>query len=159
MKLINSNTVIGDSFGKEAREALVAFMENNRDRFCLIVAGYPAPMEKFLSSNPGFSSRFSNTIHFDDYTESELLDIFHLMVEKRNRTIGIGLDVEVYQVFQDWLENANSSFGNARDVRNLVDQMCANLDNRLVKMDLSSMDPSDPALRRLEVIDLPKRSD
>jgi len=65
-----------DSFGKEALETLVAFMENNRDRLCLIVAGYPELMVSFLNTNPGLLSRFAGTIEFENYNAPEMLEIF-----------------------------------------------------------------------------------
>ncbi len=58
----------GDSFGREALEELVAFMENRKDRLCIIAAGYPEPMRRFVNRNPGLPSRFSSEIPFDNYS-------------------------------------------------------------------------------------------
>jgi len=45
-------------FGKEAVDTLVKAMEDYKNEFILILAGYTAPMEEFLSLNPGLKSRF-----------------------------------------------------------------------------------------------------
>jgi adenylate kinase family enzyme len=68
-------SLAGDQYGDEAVDTLVKEMEDHRDDLVVVVAGYPAPMEVFLTSNPGLSSRFRTTITFGDYTDDELVEI------------------------------------------------------------------------------------
>jgi hypothetical protein len=51
-------------------------MEDHRADLVVIVAGYPEPMAGFVEANPGLASRFRTTIHFADYSDDELTDIF-----------------------------------------------------------------------------------
>ena len=67
----------GGGFGQEAVETLLKLMEDNRDDIAVIAAGYPALMQEFLDSNPGFRSRFPFVIQFPDYSGTELTEIFY----------------------------------------------------------------------------------
>ncbi|MEO5632596.1 AAA family ATPase [Gaiella sp.] len=138
-------------FGREAIETLLVRMENDRDRFVVIAAGYPVEMEAFLATNPGLASRFSRTIEFPSYTPSELMQIFVSMVADGDYT----LTREASEATQALLEREwaarDSSFGNARLVRNLVEEsiqrqsvrLNARVLTELTTAQLSSLEPAD----------------
>jgi TPR repeat protein/AAA+ superfamily predicted ATPase len=69
----------GWDFGPEAISTLIKMMEEHRDRFVVIAAGYSDEMRGFLASNTGFRSRFANLIEFDTFSPDDLVHIFEMM--------------------------------------------------------------------------------
>ena len=109
----------GDQYGEEAINTLVKEMEDHRDDLVVIVAGYPVPMEVFISNNPGLASRFRTTITFDDYTDDELTDIFCQMAAKADYDVGDGVLDEFGRELAGQVRDEN--FGNGRFARNLLE--------------------------------------
>ncbi|HEY9526676.1 MAG TPA: AAA family ATPase, partial [Anaerolineales bacterium] len=131
-----------NDFGQETIDTLVKAMEDHRDRIVVIVAGYPGPMEGFLLSNPGLSSRFAGRISFPDYSPAEIGQILANLAEGE----GYVLPADVQAKASRYLENLRQTemnFGNARAVRNLFGEMKTLLARRLMQShspDRGSMD-------------------
>ena len=105
---------------ESAIATLIAQMEDNRDKFVLILAGYENEMRMLLKSNPGFLSRISEFLYFEDYSDEEMLMIFRNMAEKEGFTItaaGERKFIECVNVARN-----EDSFGNARTCRNILDK-------------------------------------
>lgn len=66
----------GSDYSSEATSVLLKEMEDNRDSFVVIVAGYKNPTLNWLASNEGLRSRFTKTFTFEDYTADECSQIF-----------------------------------------------------------------------------------
>ena len=118
-------TLVGDAFGREAIDTLLARMENDRGKFMVISAGYPEQMQDFLRSNPGLPSRFAQPIEFHPYTADELAQIAVSMAT----TKGDRFTDEARDLLRDRLTATEVSgaftareWGNARTIRNLVDK-------------------------------------
>ncbi|MBE6036135.1 MAG: AAA family ATPase [Clostridiales bacterium] len=123
-----------NDFGQEAIDTLLKAMEDNRDDLVIIVAGYDGLMDDFIHSNPGLESRFNRYLHFDDYTVEEMTQIFELQCKKGCYEMSPEVRASVKEFITE--ENTNSiSFGNARGVRNLFEQILVNQANRLAALE------------------------
>ncbi|MBE3592606.1 MAG: stage V sporulation protein K [Thermoanaerobacter sp.] len=107
-------------FGKEAIDTLVKEMEDNRNKFILILAGYKHEMEYFLNTNPGLRSRFPIQIDFPDYTIEELLQIAEVMVKNRQYKLTESAKRKLMKILIK--NDASREMGNARMVRNLIEK-------------------------------------
>jgi AAA+ superfamily predicted ATPase len=138
-------------FGYEALDVLVKAMEDHRDNFIVIVAGYPDKMREFIDSNPGLRSRFANFIEFEDYNADELLLILERMVEDQGYSLTDAATSRARQLLTGLVERKSASFANARDVRNLFERALTRHANRLAKVpqpsrtELMSLEPNDLA--------------
>jgi hypothetical protein len=105
----------GDDFGNEAIDTLVKEMEDHRDELLVIVAGYPAPMRRFITSNPGLESRFRLTLQFDDYSDGELVEIFSRIAADADFTPTDAAIIRLREILAG--TPREEGFGNGRFVR------------------------------------------
>ncbi|XID94420.1 AAA family ATPase [Paenibacillaceae bacterium WGS1546] len=109
-------------FGKEAIDTLVKAMEDYKNQFVLILAGYTLEIETFLLTNPGLPSRFPIQIAFPDYSVDQLVQIAEGMVKERDYTL---LPQTVYKLRQLLVQEKTEAvydFSNARFVRNVLEK-------------------------------------
>ncbi|MEU9015097.1 right-handed parallel beta-helix repeat-containing protein [Streptomyces sp. NPDC048479] len=111
----------GRDFGKEAIDTLVKLMEDHREAVVVIVAGYTAEMERFLSVNPGVASRFSRTITFSDYVPEELLRIVEQQADDHEYRLGTGTSEALLKYFTALPKGP--AFGNGRTARQTFESM------------------------------------
>jgi Cdc6-like AAA superfamily ATPase len=136
-------------FGAEAVATLLKRMEDDRDDLVVIVAGYPAPMAKFLGSNPGLRSRFPKTIDFPDYTDDELVSIYESIGKEHHYELDTGGRAAVNAYFA--AQPRGESFGNGRLARNLFEDCVSRQATRIV----GDANPSNEQLITLVAADVP----
>ena len=136
-------------YGFEAVDTLLKYMEDNRDDLIVIVAGYPAPMEEFLNSNPGLKSRFNKYLYFEDYTPEELIGILKLNARKADLVLSEDAEKFATEFFTIRCENRPANYANGRDVRNFFEKALINQANRLAALETIN----DQQLTTLEVED------
>ena len=127
------NPGLQGDFGHEAIDTMVQYMDTMRDEIMVIVAGYKNEMETFIrDANPGLSSRFKTVINFEDYSQSELLEILKSMIKKDGMMLEDEAEKYVSKVIR--VRSKNTNFGNARGVRNLFEDLKEAHDVRLGEM-------------------------
>lgn len=122
----------GDAYGAEAVAALIARMENDRDRLVVIIAGYADDIDRFLASNEGLASRFRTRINFGSYSAEELGAIAEAMAQQRGSTLSPAARAAIVDVSRELATDividglggrrrALDVRGNARFARNLIE--------------------------------------
>jgi hypothetical protein len=120
-----------DPYGAEAVQTLLKRMEDDRGRLIVILAGYPAPMERLIHSNPGLTSRFTRTFAFPDYTARELGLIFQTMCDRDRYILPPATRARLLLGFHHLLTHRDEHFGNGRCARNVFERSIRRLANRL----------------------------
>jgi SpoVK/Ycf46/Vps4 family AAA+-type ATPase len=120
-----------NDFGQEAIDTLLKAMEDYRDNFIVIVAGYPDLMKNLLKSNPGLQSRFNTFINFEDYNSNELLEIFMSLCKQHNYIVETNAIDTLTEIFEDIYSQTDESYANARTVRNFFEKTIKRQANRL----------------------------
>ena len=135
-------------FGSEAIDTLVKAMEDHRDDLVVIMAGYTDEMRTMIrDANPGLASRFRTWVEFEDYTPDELLKIAQKMLSDRDREMGPGVEEALLEVIRSRCRDGG--FGNARGVRNLLDDIQDVMDERLSDRILSGSRLGSDELRQI----------
>ena len=124
-----------DAFGQEAIDTILKAMEDNRDNFVVIVAGYTKPMEKFINSNPGLKSRFNKYIEFPDYTLDELEAIFYLSCNKYDYHPDEDAARQIRELLKMRMITRKENFANAREARNLFEEIVTNQARRVAAIE------------------------
>ena len=140
----------GSDFGQEAIDTLLKAMEDHRDDFIVIVAGYTKPMETFIQSNPGLKSRFNKFIEFPDYTVDELIRIFDLNCKKYQYVPDPEAREQVKTLLMLQKAKEPENFANARAVRNLFESIITNQARRIAEME----HPTAEDMQRIQLEDL-----
>ncbi|KAE8454278.1 hypothetical protein EG329_005203 [Mollisiaceae sp. DMI_Dod_QoI] len=103
-----------------------------------LFAGYKENMEKFFEHNPGFASRIPYTIHFEDYTDEELMMILQSRMQKffngdmriRDGPDGLFMRIAIRRLGRG---RGHPGFDNARAVENMFDQIRERQSERLTR--------------------------
>ncbi|MCO6462477.1 MAG: AAA family ATPase [Saprospiraceae bacterium] len=138
-----------NDFGDEAIETLLKMMEDERGKFAVIAAGYPDNMNQFILSNPGLKSRFDSFYHFPDYSPEELFSIGISMLRQKN----LSPDAEAAEFLKNYFKSAfdtrDKYFGNARMVRNSIENI---VENQYLRMALLLPEQRSPEMLKTVIL-------
>ncbi|MBQ3291860.1 MAG: AAA family ATPase [Mogibacterium sp.] len=137
-----------NDYGREAIDTLVKGMEDYRDDLVVIVAGYVDEMKKFINMNPGLRSRFNKYINFENYSAEEMLEILRRQCDKTRFILSEEAADTALNYFRSCCED--STFGNARGVRNFFDRVVMSQATRI----LNVPDPSETEFRTIRLEDI-----
>ncbi|WP_081667555.1 AAA family ATPase [Butyrivibrio sp. MB2005] len=129
-----------DAFGQEAIDTILKAMEDHRDDLVVIVAGYTEPMEKFINSNPGLKSRFNKYIEFPDYSIDELEAIFNMNCKKYEYEVEEDTAKHIREMITARKLERTENFANAREVRNLFEEIVTNQARRIAEIESPTAD-------------------
>lgn len=124
-------------------------MEDHKNDFILILAGYQNEMAGFLETNPGLRSRFPVHIDFPDYNQQELLRIAEQMFSSRQYNISADSQLVLSRLLLSHQSSIRSHFGNARTVRNIIEKTIRRQAVRLMakpnltRKELMTIEPAD----------------
>jgi SpoVK/Ycf46/Vps4 family AAA+-type ATPase len=125
---------------------LLEVSESLRATTTFILAGYKEDVEKLLTYNESFPSRFPKvfTFHFEDYTEPQLKQILIRMTFEREYDFeskkSCGVSIPSIMAMRIARGRNMKGFGNAREVRNQLDAAIGRQDARLGSIALKSTD-------------------
>ncbi|HUR31968.1 MAG TPA: AAA family ATPase [Saprospiraceae bacterium] len=120
-------------FGNEVIQTILKRMEDKRGQFFVFAAGYPDNMESFLKANPGLSSRFDKVLRFDDYSPEELNEIAISMINGQEMRITPKALEHLMGYFKFLYDYRDKYFGNARSIRQIIQDVIKNQNLRLAK--------------------------
>ncbi len=144
--------------GQEAVDTLLKAMEDYRDDFIVIVAGYENLMKKFINSNPGLASRFSKVFNFPDYSAEEMFDIFYYMCRKYQYRMTADAKYLLNMKLLQIEKNKGDNFSNARGVRNMFEEVVRYQAIRIANANTNTYDIAVITGQDIEEIDVKKYS-
>ena len=131
--MLNADTDKG-AFSSSAIATIVKFMEDFRHDLVVIAAGYPKEMIKFMESNPGLRSRFTEVLTFADYNADEMAQIFMSMANENHYRLDTGARNSLLWVMGDAKRVFTHNFSNGRFVRNLFEDCLTCLATRISRV-------------------------
>ena len=114
---------MSDVFGQEAIDTLLERMSALNGEFAVIAAGYPKEMDRFLDSNPGFQSRFSEDFLLKDYTSEELTKIFEIKCNSKKFFLDDETRHLITKIFENMINAKLKNWANGRVAENLERDM------------------------------------
>lgn len=143
--------------GKTILDYLLTEIENLVGKVVFVFAGYRKQMEKFFEHNPGLQSRLPYTLHFEDYTDAELLEMLQYQIHKfypspmmiEDGQDGLYMQIAVQRLGRG---RGREGFGNARALENMFARIRERQADRLTKERRDGLGPDDHLITKEDLI-------
>lgn len=143
--------------GTQVLDFLLAEVENLTGKMVLILAGYNKQMEAFFSHNPGLPSRIPYQLQFQDYEDTELVQILRSRIDEKYKGSmkveggmgGLFLRVVARRIGRG---RGRDGFGNARAVHNTYAQIADRQAKRLQRQRRAGKTPDDMLLTKEDLL-------
>ena len=113
----------GNSFGKQAVDALLSFMLSHENDSVVIFAGYPKQIEYFLKNgNPGLDRRVPFKWNIDDYSTDVLYQICMKSLDNRETTEDFRTALKMLLAYKYAMRSR--AWGNAGSAQEIVQKLC-----------------------------------
>jgi len=116
-------TESGIDYGHEAVATLVKAMEDKRDEFVCILAGYTKEMNEMIDMNPGLRDRVQFYIDFPDYDGVELLKIFEMLCKESKYKLGDCAREALSDGLSRLVSAKSKNFSNGRIIRKIFERV------------------------------------
>lgn len=121
------------SASASAITTLLLEMNKHKGKFMVIAAGYPDEMKHFLEFNPGLKSRFRETLHFENFSPEELVQIYIKIANDKYYKLAEGCRQVLKKIMEDAPGKYARNFGNARFVANLFEETLERVADRIAQ--------------------------
>lgn len=108
-------------FGYRVIESLLTILAEPHPDMVVILAGYGDEMQRLLKANQGLKSRFSFLYEFEDYTAEQLFQIAVSHLSRFRYVLTEKARISFMKVIENAVVRKGKDFGNARWVKQLVD--------------------------------------
>jgi AAA+ superfamily predicted ATPase len=143
-----------DPYGKQAIEELLQQITRPENKGTVfIIAGYKAPMDRFISSNEGLARRFLVEVEFPNFSADECVELACNLLSSRNHTWEEGVPERMRTIAVEARQRMGDQFGNAGWVKDsLVNGILSAMRSRVLA---AAIPPGTPERRRVTLADLP----
>jgi len=107
-------------FGHRVIESLLPKMAEENPNMLIIMAGYEKELDRMVNVNPGLRGRFAHSLHFDDYSAAELLEIAMLEFDRGQYLLDEATRAYFLSTIENAVANKGPLFSNARWVMQYV---------------------------------------
>ncbi|KAJ9507979.1 hypothetical protein QJQ45_021314 [Haematococcus lacustris] len=118
------NPASGNVYGREALDEIVQLLTEPQfmKKMVVILAGYEAEIDQLLTANPGLKSRFSERLHFPDFSCKDACSLLRKQIETKH---GLELDPKALAGLPNLMQKliAAPGWANGRDVGTWADRV------------------------------------